>query len=231
MKHILRILQLLAIVLAPLSAWADMAVLEPWEPPNNYQGFLYRNGYYDGLPPVPHDILHGILFAGLPIVAGLSLLTWAFCRFRGCGLRRKTACWLVTFSIVIIVGAGFFGLVYSDVWNPPVGFGKCIDTEEHQEEYDRFCIESYMNCGQTLQAFYDLHFMTEMRKKREICPGVWVRKSDVPVMREGASSAVTNAWNQLVENERMKYNSFQMKNNAFHKNVITNRGVKILHCR
>lgn len=226
MKHIHRILQLLAAILAPLSAWADMAVIEPWSPPNNYQGFLYRNGYYDGLPPVPHGILHGIVFAGLPIVAGLFLLTWVFCHFRRCGLRRKTARWLVTFAIIIIAGAGFVGLlrVCSDaiIGRPPVGFGKCIDTEEHRAEYDRFCVDSYINCEQTLQAFYDLRFMTEMRKKREICPGVWIRSSDVPVMREGASSDVTNAWNQLVENERMKYNA--LHKNAMQDPACINRG-------
>ena len=139
----LRMVALSSAILAPLATRADIP--GPWMPPNNYEGFLFKNGYYNG----PHGVLMMSIWYGVPICLGIFALTWLVCRLRKKRFPNMTVmtslavffCFAVGFIVVQTKeGVGQMNSMFGAV---PPAYSRLVDTPEHRAEYDRFCIEWY----------------------------------------------------------------------------------------
>ena len=213
MKRINRMLLVATAVLAPLAARADL--VGPWSPPNNYEGFLYRNGYcFSSI-----SILLGGCFFGIFAIAvfiGCCVLTWVFCRLRGRRMPSIKTRFAMALGISAVVGAVAFSIrsfregfsimsrvVSESGHSPPAAFSHLRDTPSHRAEYDKYCIDWYDNWEPQGKGITEEEYesLPRYRNYRE----GWIRRNDntfirdpkPPTMRDAASEAVTNAYSRF----------------------------------
>lgn len=135
MKHVYPILNFFVALLASLMARGDVIF---WTPPNTYEGFLYRQGYYRG---TINEACNNAVLYGLPVCIGVVVLTLIFCRLRKKRFPRAKLAIVASIFICVVVGLGVAMMkCYSNckdlfMRGPPPDYSPVVllDTKEHRK--------------------------------------------------------------------------------------------------
>ena len=177
MKRWLQIAVVFITMLAPVAAWADLAYDGP---PNDYIGFLFRNGYYRG-----GGVSRIWLPLGLAIAGGIVL---AFVKFLlPSASKRGKVVLSCILTVVLVAATSLFVLRISREFERmaqvPLFHGwpdkTYRDTPKHRAEYDAYCLSEYKGKGPQ-QDFY------------------WFHKN-IPIPRRDAPEAVLKDYNRIYE--------------------------------